>query len=638
MSARVDETAPLVTVVVPCYNQAHYLAECLESVRAQSLDRWRAIVVDDRSPDHAQITAVVDELADARVRIVRHAKNKGLAGSRNTGIREATTPYVLPLDADDKLAPEGLELLVGALEATPAADCVYGAVRLFGRDERVVRFHGPRPGEKLVRADHTIPGAGTMMRRAFWERVGGYDEAEQLRYGREDLEFWIRSFDRGCHALRVDEPTYLYRQTHVSMSTEARRFDHVIGSYIYEKHKALLDGAGEGRRFLSSWHQKAAYARYLHREHLASFRLAWKGFRLDPGWPSGKEVIRSLLPHALERELLSGDLRRRVPFLGYPLRGRDRFRPFFLIGVGRSGNTLFRRILTSHSRLHIPPETFVLGETITKFQHYSKRMSWRELVYFTFSQFEFHPEFDTFDLWLGPLAQRVVHWPRRQRSLAHVLDAFYRYHAKVHAPEKQLLRWGDKTPMNSLDDALVRGDVPRRVGVGVPETLERLLRVFPDAQFLRIYRDGVDVVHSHLRGGFFRSVEDAATRWVHVMRQTANFAARHPGRCHEVRYEQLVGAPEHTVRGVCSFLEVDFEPAMLTSEGVAGRLGDVAAWSWHEQVGKPIDPGRVGNGRRYLTPAERETLQRIIGPELSALGYPPATDDGSGESVKEAFA
>lgn len=627
-----------VTVVIPCYNQAHYLRECLESVRAQTFPRWEAIVVDDRSPDHAQIASVVEDLGDPRVRIERHARNKGLGGSRNTGIAAATTPLVLPLDADDRIAPRCLELLVAALEAVPEADCAYPAVRLFGRDERVVRFHGPGPGEKLIHPAYTIPGAGTLMRRALWERVGGYDEAPQLRHGREDLEYWIRSFDLGCHALAVDEPLYEYRQTHVSMSTEARRFDDVIGTYIYEKHKALLDGAGEGRRFLARWHQRAAYARYLHREHLAALGLACKAFRLDPGWPSGKEVIRSVLPHSWERNLLSGDLRRRVPFLGYPLRKEERFRPFFVIGVGRSGNTLFRRILTSHSRLHIPPETFVLGETVTKFQHYSKRMSWRELVYFTFSQLEFHPEFDTFDLWLGPLVQRAVHWPRKQRSLSHLLDAFFRFHARQHAPEKDVLRWGDKTPLNSLDDALVRGDEPRRLGAGVPETLERLLRVFPDAQFLRIYRDGVDVVHSHLRGGFFRGVDDAAKRWLHVMRQTQNFEDRHPERCHQVRYEQLVGSPAETVRGVCAFLEVDFEPAMLASEGIAKRLGDVAAWSWHEQVGKPIDPARVGNGRRFLTPAERERLQALIGEELARLGYPPATAGGAEEPMAEAFA
>ncbi len=86
-------------------------------------------------------------------------------------------------------------------------------------------------------------------------------------------------------------------------------------------------------------------------------------------------------------------MRRRIRFLGYPLRGEERFRPFFIIGVGRSGNTLFRRILTAHSELHIPPETFVLGECIRKFKRYGRWLDWPDAVSLIMGLFAFHPEF-----------------------------------------------------------------------------------------------------------------------------------------------------------------------------------------------------------------------------------------------------
>ncbi len=618
-------TAPRVTVVIPCYNQAQYLEECLESLRAQTFPHWEAVVVDDASPDGEEIQKVVERFRDPRVRIVRHPKNKGLAGSRNTGFRESRPELVYPLDADDKIAPDCLEVLVGALERDPGVDCAFGDVQLFGRRDEIVSFAGPEPGAKLVHGQDTIPGAGTMMRRKLWERLGGYDENEILRNGREDFEFWIRAFEVGCRFQRVERPTYLYRITHSSMNVTCRLHDHEIARYIYEKHRRLFDESGESNLFLSHWHRKAAEASYERGMRARAFRLAYRAWRHIPERSRFRFMLRTLVPASLDRRIRQGELRRIVPFLGYPLRGRVQHRPFFVIGVGRSGNTLLRRILTSHSQLHIPPETFVLGECIQKFRRHGKHLNWPDLVFFILSKFEFHPEFGTFGIGLQPLGKRLSHAPRRDRNLAHLFDAFYRFHAERTG--KNPLRWGDKTPLNSLDDRLVRGAEPRRLGEGVPETLDRLLRVFPDAQFIHIYRDGCDVVYSHLRGGFFARIEDAAKRWLHVEKQTRRFARLHADRSIDVRYEELVARPEEVVKGLCAFLAVPFEPRMLSSEGTAEELGDVPSWSWHRQVGQPINRDNPGKSRRLFTRAEREELERWIGAELSELGYPPATAD-----------
>ena len=187
-------------------------------------------------------------------------------------------------------------------------------------------------------------------------------------------------------------------------------------------------------------------------------------------------------------------------------------------------------------------------------------------------------------------------------------------------------RWGDKTPLNSLDQKAARGKPTERLGEGTPRTLERILQVFPDARFIHIYRDGCDNVYSHVRGGFFADAEDAARRWLHVVRQCKHFVERHPRQTYSVRYEELVRDAETVVRGACRFLGVDFEPAMLHSEGSAKSLGDVPEWSWHAQVKNPINASNPGKGRAYLTAREKERLQVILGSELAALGYPPATE------------
>jgi hypothetical protein len=136
-----------------------------------------------------------------------------------------------------------------------------------------------------------------------------------------------------------------------------------------------------------------------------------------------------------------------IPFTGYPLNRKEAIRPFFIIGSGRSGNTLLRRILYAHPELHIPPETYILGRTIKLFLE-NRNMRWTDLVYLVLSQFEYYPEFVTFEITLRPLVQRLVVAPKDVRSLAFILDSFYRYHAETKSIHCK--RWGDKTPMNTF--------------------------------------------------------------------------------------------------------------------------------------------------------------------------------------------
>ncbi len=176
----------------------------------------------------------------------------------------------------------------------------------------------------------------------------------------------------------------------------------------------------------------------------------------------------------------------------WPLHGRERFRPVFIIGSGRSGNTLLRRILQAGSDLHIPPETFVLGRAIRLFLR-NRHMPWNYLVRLVMGLFEFHREFDKFEVVLRPLVQKLAEAPQESRNLASMLNAFYQYHGRE--TEQTFVRWGDKTPYNTF-------------------SLDLILRVFPDARFVHMLRDGADVVQSFVEAGLQADLEAAAERWV----------------------------------------------------------------------------------------------------------------------------
>lgn len=285
----------------------------------------------------------------------------------------------------------------------------------------------------------------------------------------------------------------------------------------------------------------------------------------------------------------------------YPLHRNENYEPFFIVGSGRSGTTLLRRILQASPEVHIPPETFVLADVIEHFRRGANR-PWRDVVYMTLALFEYYPEFEKFGIQLRRLANQLLECPREKRSLAFILDKIYRYHGEQMG--ETFRKWGDKTPINAF-------------------CLEQILGVFPDAKFIHMLRDGADVVHSYVKAGLQPSIEAAAKRWQRSVRAVEGFARRHPAICHEVRYEQLVTDPERVVRSVCRFLGIAFDPRMINRLDHIDSMPDVKQYRHLVNVLHPIAPDSIGKGRKALTVEEKGRLQRLIGEDLERLGYRP---------------
>jgi glycosyltransferase involved in cell wall biosynthesis len=205
---------PRVTIAIPCYQQGVFLFECLNSLIAQTLVEWEAFVVDDCSSE-STIEGIVASYDDFRIRCLRHQENRGLAASRNTAIRAGNGPAVLCLDADDFLHPEFLCATLNALERG-SADCAFADFQCVGVESPVWSFD-VKPLDELARSQW-IPGAGAIMRRSLWERVGGYCDALELRAGNEDWDFWIGAASLGISAVHVPRPLYFYRRHATSMS------------------------------------------------------------------------------------------------------------------------------------------------------------------------------------------------------------------------------------------------------------------------------------------------------------------------------------------------------------------------------------------------------------------------------------
>ncbi|KKK63213.1 hypothetical protein LCGC14_2996540, partial [marine sediment metagenome] len=125
---------PAVSVIIPCYNLAKWLPEAVASVKAQTMQDWEIVIVDDASPDNTAEEAASLAAGDTRIRVVTNPANLYLAGALNAGIAASRGRYILPLDADNMIEPWTLAVLAGSLDADRGIHIAYGACRFILED------------------------------------------------------------------------------------------------------------------------------------------------------------------------------------------------------------------------------------------------------------------------------------------------------------------------------------------------------------------------------------------------------------------------------------------------------------------------------------------------------------------------
>lgn len=268
----------LVSVIVPVYNQEKFLQDCLQSLIRQTMTSWEVVVVDDASPA-GNVGQIVDLFHDTRIHVVRHSLNQGVSAARNTGFRNSSASYVVAVDADDMLAENYLEKALNVLEKNPQADCVFGDLMFFGTEDRISR--------RLIH-DHSeltqkqwIPGAGVLMRRIFWEHVGGYCEAKELRYGNEDWDFWITAASLGFHAVHLPELLYFYRRHESSMSPRLGYYNFITREFMFKRNRKYFIKFGKGKLFRADGFTISAKAAYARGHYFRAALLSLRGFCLD---------------------------------------------------------------------------------------------------------------------------------------------------------------------------------------------------------------------------------------------------------------------------------------------------------------------------------------------------------------------
>jgi len=201
-----------VSIIVPCYNQGVFLEDALSSVLNQTLPDWECIIVNDASSDNTASIAKAYVERDKRFLFVEAQQNQGLAASRNLGIRHTSAPFILPLDADDELAPTFLEKTVSVLMQREKVKVVYTDIQYFGQRNETVKMN-PVVLRNFIHVNQMV--CTSLFTRKAFDQTLGY--RTNLLYGYEDWDLWIQMLRHESEIVHISEPLFLYRQKAGSM-------------------------------------------------------------------------------------------------------------------------------------------------------------------------------------------------------------------------------------------------------------------------------------------------------------------------------------------------------------------------------------------------------------------------------------
>ena len=207
LSKSVDEHfTPLVSVVIPLYNQGIYLQESVGSVINQSYQNWELIIVNDGSTDNSiQIAqTLAQHYSNYPIKIIDQ-KNMGKGFTRNRGVAASHGKYLCILDADDMLGSTYLEEAISTLEQNPESGWITPITLQFGKVHQIFYHFDFDLKETLTVCPSPI---SSTFRRTLWEETGGFDET---MVDREDWDFWIKASEQGWTSLHTTTPQFMYR-------------------------------------------------------------------------------------------------------------------------------------------------------------------------------------------------------------------------------------------------------------------------------------------------------------------------------------------------------------------------------------------------------------------------------------------
>ena len=267
--------------------------------------------------------------------------------------------------------------------------------------------------------------------------------------------------------------------------------------------------------------------------------------------------------------------------------------PVFILGVQRSGTTLLRLILNSHSNIAIPEEAAFLRPIIKK-KYICDEIPWKDLKRI----YNYLKNSPHYALWnYDP--SKFLNWLEKQSSI--FLKEFINNLFMSYAESEGKIRWGDKTP------SLFR-------------EVDLLYQLFPEAKFIHIVRDGRDVFDSRRRMDSTKNNSAVmAIEWCYKIHKIEKFfESLPPSNKYTLRYEDLLTNPEETLKNICEFMQVEYEPQMMDFY----KKSKYYVGSHHSKlIFKPIISDNLQKWKNNLSGKEIKVLNLLAKRYLKKYGY-----------------
>ncbi len=241
--------APVVSIIMPCYNAAAHLPSSIASVLAQTFSDWELIAVDDGSTDNT--LAWLQSQTDSRIHVFTQP-NQGVGTARNTGLAAARSPYVAFLDSDDSWSADFLSKMLAALERRPDAVLAYCGWQNLGLPGRRSEPFVPPDYENAAKAETLFAGCrwpihAALVRREAVLAAGGFDPALK---NAEDFALWLE-VATGAPIVRVPEVLAFYHfhgDTQASSNKARAALFQLNAQHSYlEQHPELRNRLGRER-------------------------------------------------------------------------------------------------------------------------------------------------------------------------------------------------------------------------------------------------------------------------------------------------------------------------------------------------------------------------------------------------------
>ncbi|MEG4067957.1 glycosyltransferase [Microcoleus sp. Pol11C2] len=233
------KSQPLISVIIPCYNQAHFLSQAVTSVINQTYKNWEIIIVNDGSLDTTSTAAknLIAANPQHQIRLIEQA-NQGISMARNTGISAANGEYIMPLDADDILAPNALICLLEICLTSKVPCVAFGSYQLFGGNENHTIPSYDLYSPKNIKQSNMIC-TSSLYHKSVWNLVNGYKA--EMKEGYEDWEFWVNCHKHRIPFLGTRERVLNYRSVHGSRNATAQQYHHKLVAQIVSYNPELYD-------------------------------------------------------------------------------------------------------------------------------------------------------------------------------------------------------------------------------------------------------------------------------------------------------------------------------------------------------------------------------------------------------------